>query len=60
MWTTFKVFTEFVTILFLSYLLFFGHQACEILATSSAIKLKSSILEGEVLYMDKQFYFMEF
>ena len=35
MWTIFKVTTEFVTILFLFYVLvfwFFGHKACEVLA----------------------------
>ena len=33
MWTTFKVFSEFVTILLLLYVLgFLGHEACGMLA----------------------------
>ena len=32
MWTLFKVFFEFVTILFLFYVLVFGLQACGIIA----------------------------
>ena len=32
MWTTFKVFIEFVTVLLLFYVLLFGHGTCGILA----------------------------
>ena len=32
MWITFKVFIEFVTILFLFYIWFFGQKTCGILA----------------------------
>ena len=35
MWTIFKVFIEFVTILFLFYVWFFGLEASEILALQS-------------------------
>ena len=43
MWTIFKVFIEFVTILLLFHILvFFGCEACETLACDSA-------LEGKVL-----------
>ena len=34
MWTIFKVFTEFVTILLLFYVLFIGLKACGLLAPS--------------------------
>ena len=49
MWTIFKVFMEFVTILFLSYVLGFGHEACRILAPQPGIKPVAPALEGEVL-----------
>ena len=62
MWTIFKVFIEFVTILFLFYALFvcvcfaffvclfvFGQEACGILAFQPWIESTSPILEGEVL-----------
>ena len=40
MWTIFKVFIEFVTILFLFYVLFFfGHKACGILAPDKGSNL---------------------
>ena len=50
MWTVFKVFIEFVTILLLFYVLvFFGHNACEILAPQPGIEPTSPVMEGEVL-----------
>ena len=49
MWTIFKVFIEFFTILFLFYVCCFGHEACGILASWSGIEPISSALEGEVL-----------
>ena len=64
MWTLFKVFMEFVKILFLLYtfafytffffcfkilLLGFGHEACRILAPQPGIKPAAPALEGEVL-----------
>ena len=50
MWTIFKVFIEFVTILllFLPFALF-GPEACGILAFWSGIELTPPALEGEVL-----------
>ena len=50
MWTIFKVFIEFVTILLLFYVLFFfGPEACGILAPRPGIEPTPSALEGEVL-----------
>ena len=50
MWTIFKVFIEFVPILFLFYaLFFFGHEACGILASQPCIEPTPPALEGEVL-----------
>ena len=50
MWTIFKVFIEFVTILLLFYVLFFFvFEACGILAPLPGIKLRHLALEGEVL-----------
>ena len=49
MWTIFKVFVEFVTVLFLFYVLVFPPQACAILAPPLGIKPATSALEGEVL-----------
>ena len=49
MWTIFKVFIEFVTILLLFYVLFFGHEACGILAPQPGIKPTAPALEGDVL-----------
>ena len=55
MWTMFlKVFIEFVTILFLFYVLgffffFFGCKACGILVPQPGIKLGCPALEGEIL-----------
>ena len=47
MWVTFKIFTEFITILLLFYVFdFLGHQAYEILAPQPGIELA---LEDEVL-----------
>ena len=49
MWTIFKVFIEFVTILLLFYALFFWPQGCRSLAPWWGIESTSSALEGEVL-----------
>ena len=38
MWTIFKVFIEFVTILLLFYILVFGPEACGNLAPPSGVK----------------------
>ena len=49
-WTTLKVFTEFVTILFLFLCFwFFGLTACGILAPQPGIEPACPVLEGEVL-----------
>ena len=50
MQTIFKVFSEFVAVLFLFYVLVFGHQACRILAPRPGIKPGPPTLEGQVLY----------
>ena len=42
----FKVFIEFVITLLLFYVLFFGHEACEILAPQPGIELSPPALEG--------------
>ena len=50
MWTIFKVFTGFVTILLLLFMLwFFGPEACEILALQSGLQPTPPALEGKVL-----------
>ena len=49
MWTVFKVFIEFVMILFWFWLDFFGHKARGILAAWPGVKLTPPALEGEVL-----------
>ena len=55
MWTIFKVFIEFVTILLLSFLFtyffwfLFGREACGILVPEPGIKPASPALEGRVL-----------
>ena len=50
MWTIFKVFIEFVTILLLFYVFwFFGREACGILAPRPGIEATPLALEGEVL-----------
>ena len=49
MWTIFKVFIEFVTVLLLFYVLLFGCQACGILALQPGIKPASPAMEGEAL-----------
>ena len=50
MWTIFKVFIEFVTILLLFYLLgFFGQEACGLSAPWPGIEPTCPALEGEVL-----------
>ena len=48
MWTTFKVFIEFVTLLLLFYVLAFGCEACGILAPRPGIEPAPPALEGEV------------
>ena len=47
-WTIFKVFIELVTVLLLFYVLFFGGEACWILAPQSGVKPIPLVLEGEV------------
>ena len=50
MWTIFKIFNEFVTILFLFYILFFyEREACGILAPWPGIEPAPRALEVEVL-----------
>ena len=51
MWAIFKVFIELVTtlLLFLSVLVFFGHQAFEILAPPPGIKPTPHALEDKAL-----------
>ena len=49
MWTIFKVFIEFVTMLLLFSVLVFGPKACGILASLPGIEPVPSALEGEVL-----------
>ena len=48
MWMIFKVFIEFVTILFLFYVWVFGPEACGILAPLPGIKTTPFALKGEV------------
>ena len=49
MWTIFKVFIEFITIMLLFYVLAFGPEACGILASRPGIEPTPPALEGEVL-----------
>ena len=50
MWTIFKVFIEFATILLLFYIFwFFGHKACGILAPRPGMEPAPPALEGEAL-----------
>ena len=49
MWITEKVFFEIVTILFLFYLLVFGHKACGLLTPWLVIGPVPPALESEVL-----------
>ena len=54
MWTIFKIFIEFVTILLLfsvlvSFFFVFGHEACGISAPRQGVKPAPTALEGEVL-----------
>ena len=49
MWTIFKVCIEFVTILFLSYILAFGLEVCGVLAPQPGIEPTYPALECEVL-----------
>ena len=44
-----KVFIEFITILFLFVFCFFGHESCEILAPRPGIEHAPPAFEGEVL-----------
>ena len=48
MWTIFKVFIEFVIILLLFFFLFFGREACGILAPRPGIELTPPGLEDKV------------
>ena len=55
MWTSFKGFIEFVTILLMFYVFgFFGHEACRILTPWPGLQPASPALEGEVLPTDLQ------
>ena len=57
MWTIFKVFIEFDTILFLFYVLpFLSHEACGILAPQTGNESTSPALEGEVLTTGKSLF----
>ena len=49
MWTIFKVFIEFVTILLLFYVLVLDHKACRILAPRPGFEPTPPALEAEVL-----------
>ena len=49
-----KVFIDFVTVLLLFYVLFFGHKACGILALQPGIRPVYPALEGDILTMDPQ------
>ena len=50
MWTIFKAFTEFVTVLLLFFMFcVFGHEACGILVTQPGMEPVLPVLEGEVL-----------
>ena len=50
MWTIFKVFIEFVTVLLMFYVFgFFGHEAGGILAPQPGIKPSPPALEGNIL-----------
>ena len=50
MWTVFKFFPAFVTILLLLFVFcLFGHEACGVLAPWPGIELTFLALEGEVL-----------
>ena len=48
-WIIFKVFIEFVTMLLLFYVLFFGQEACGIIAPGPGIKPIPPALDGEAL-----------
>ena len=49
MWTIFKVFIEFVTLLFLFHVLVFWCEVCRILAPQPGIEPAPPALEGKVL-----------
>ena len=49
MWTIFKDFIEFVTILIVFYVLIFGHKTCGILIPWPGIESSLHALGGEVL-----------
>ena len=51
-WTIFKVFTEFVTILFCFLFWFIDCEACEILVSQPGRNTAPPALEGEVLTLD--------
>ena len=55
MWTIFKVFIEFLTILLLCFFMFwfFGREACGILVPRPGIEPTPPALEGEVLTTGK-------
>ena len=44
----FKVFLEFVPILFLGFFFFFGHEACGISALQPGLEPAAPVLEGKV------------
>ena len=50
MWTIFKGFVEFTTILLLLFMFcfFWGHKACGILTPQPGVDLQSPTLEGDV------------
>ena len=49
MWVILKVFIEFVSLLLLFYILFFGHKGYGILTLGPGIKPSPPALEGEFL-----------
>ena len=49
MWTIFKVFIKYVTILLLVYTLRFGHEACGILPSQPGLEPAPPALEDEAL-----------
>ena len=52
MWTTFKVFTELVTIMLLFYVLTFGHKTCGFLVPQSGIKPMPPALESSLNHLN--------
>ena len=49
MWTTFKVFIEFVIIFFCIMFWFFGHKPCGVLAPGPGIEPMLPAMEGAIL-----------